>query len=340
MAHNTFATNDALTKKAWEEKLLRDVVKENYFSKFMSEKGDNIVHVKSNLEKTQGDNITYGLRMRAEFEGVTGSTPLEGNENDLDFFTDNVSLEYYRIGIKTGGRLDRKRVMFSIDSEAQDALKEVGTNKIEQLCFNSIFGSYTRIAYKTGTNFLQNATKATVVSALDATNSRATPGFISALKTYAKTGGNRSFVPLRPVKISGKDYWVLLVHPDVIYDLKQDAAIKSAWEGARERDMDNPLFRDAEVIWDGVVVHSNERVPIATNGGAGSVAFSEGVMLGAQALMWAWGEKPFTESETFDYKDKKGYSWNMIAGVKKPVFNSQNYGSIGAFFSRTNVSGA
>lgn len=341
MAKNSFATNDASTKKAWDEKLFRDVVKESYFSKFMSEKGDNLIHVKTQLEKSQGDNITFALRMRGEFEGVTGDTPLEGNENKLDFYNDNISLQLYRIGVRVGGKLDKKRVMFSIEDEAKEALKESGTNKIEKLCFDAILGASTRNCYQTSaTNFLQTATEATAKAALHATNSLITPAFLSALKTFAKTGGSRRVVPIRPIKISGKDYFVLLVHPDVVYDLKQNAILQGAWENARERSMDNPLFRDAEIVWDGVVVHSNERVTIGTDGGGAAVPFCKGVLMGAQSLIWAWGERPETVSETFDYKNEIGYAWNMMAGVKKPRFNSEDFGSIAVYCARTNVSGA
>jgi N4-gp56 family major capsid protein len=341
MAINSFATNDALTKKAWDEKLFRDVVKESYFSKFMSEKGDNLIHVKTQLERSQGDNVTFALRMRGEFEGVTGSTRLEGNENSLTFYSDSVSLELYRIGVRVDNKLDAKRVMFSIEDEAKEALKESGTNKIEKLAFDAILADATINCYQTSaTNFLQTATPGTAKAALHATNSLITPAFLSALKTYAKTGGGRDFVPLRPIKIGGKDYYVLLVHPDVVYDLKQNAVLQGAWENARERSMDNPLFRDAEVVWDGVVVHSNERVTIGTDGGGASVAFCKGVLMGAQSLIWAWGQRPQTVTETFDYKREIGYGWDMMAGVSKPQFNSQDFGSIGVYCARTNVSGA
>ena len=341
MAKNSFATSDNLTKKAWDEKLFRDVVKESYFTKFMSEKGDNIVHVKTQLEKTQGDKVTFGLRMRGEFAGVTGSTVMEGNENRLDFYNNSVSLELYRIAVRTGGALDKKRVMFSIDDEAREALRESGTNKIEQLCFDALFVDGTSTVYQTSaTNFLRTATAATAKGALHATNSIMTPSFISALKTFAKTGGARGTVPLRPIKVDGKDYYVLLVHPDVIYDLKQNTVIQNAWANARERSMENPLFRDAEVIWDGVLVHSNERVEIGTNAGGASVPYSRGVLMGAQALVWAWGQRPETVTDTFDYDNETGYCWNMMSGCLRSQFNSADYGSISVYCARTNVSGA
>jgi hypothetical protein len=54
MAKTNFTTNDALTKKAWEEKLFRDSVKEAYFAKFTSAGSDTIVSEKTQLTKDKG----------------------------------------------------------------------------------------------------------------------------------------------------------------------------------------------------------------------------------------------------------------------------------------------
>jgi hypothetical protein len=54
MAKTSFSTSDALTKKAWEEKLFRDSVKESYFSKFVSSGADTIVTEKTQLSKDKG----------------------------------------------------------------------------------------------------------------------------------------------------------------------------------------------------------------------------------------------------------------------------------------------
>ena len=140
------------------------------------------------------------------------------------------------------------------------------------------------------------------------------------------------------MKVKGKSYYVLLVHPDVVYDLKQDSAIVNAWQYAQERGSDNPLFRDAEVMWDGVLVHSHENIPIAADGGGAAVKWSKGVLMGAQSLIWAWGERGEIVQETFDYKNEHGYAWSMIAKTKKPVFNSIDYGSLGVYFARSGIS--
>lgn len=342
MATTSFSTSNALTKKAWELKLFREAQKESYFSKFMGESSDSLVYVKTQLEKDYGDKITFGIRMRLTGAGVTSGTTLEGNEEALTTYDHSITLEQYRHGVRDNGAMTRQRAMFSISKESEDALKDWGAEKIDTLCFSALEATPTQVAYKTNsTTFLYTTTAATASGALVAADSKLTLNFISFLKTLAKTGHNRAFNPIRPVKVGGRAYYILLVHPDVMFDLRIDSGFQQAFREAEVRGPENPLFKGATAIWDGVVIHEHETVSIATNAGAGSnVPWSKCTLMGAQALCWAWGQRPEVVQETFDYGDQVGHAWGMISATNKPKFNSIDYGSLGVYVSRTQVSDA
>ena len=341
MAKTSIETSDALRKQAWEERLFRDTVKETYFDRFMGESAESLVQVKSQLEKDQGDKITFGLRMRLSGDGVTGTDILEGNEERLTWYDDSVTLELYRHAVRDRGALDRKRAMFSIDEESRMALKDWGVEKIDKLCFEALEASPTRVMYLDSSGNPQTTTTAaTAKSGLHATNSKLTLDFLTFIKTWAKTGGNRTQTPLRPVKVDGKDYFVLLVHPDNLYDLKVLSEWKQAQREARERSETNPLFRNAEAVWNGVIVHEHENVTIATDGGGASVAWSSCTFMGQQSLCWAWGQRQKVVQKKFDYDNENGHAWGIIAKTKKPTFNSKDYGCLGVYLSRTQVSDA
>jgi len=341
MAKTTFATGNALTKKVYEEKLYRDTVKAAYFHRFMGESSDSVVSVKSNLEKQQGDRITFGLRMRLTGAGVTSGTTLEGNEESLTTHDYSLSLEQYRHAVRDAGAIDRQRAQFSIDKEAELALKDWGSEKIDTLCFEALEASRTRILYHVSGAMTAETTPATAKAALTvAANSLITPGFISQIKTYAKTGGNRATIPLRPIKFDGQDWYILLVHPDVMFDLKNNSAWLQANREAENRGKDNPIFRGASAIYDGVVVHEHETCSIDLVGGAGAIPFADCSLLGAQALCWAWGQRPELVMESFDYGNQHGYAWGMLGAVGKPVFNSEDFGSLGVYVSRSSISDA
>lgn len=338
MAKTAFATGNALTKKVWDEKLFRDTVKESYFSRFMGESADNLIHVKNELTKSKGDNVTFGIRMRLAGAGVTSGQALEGNEEKLTTYNHSVSLEQYRHAVRDAGPLDRQRAMFSIDEESVAALKGWGAEKIDQLCFDGINASPTSIVYTASGTFSKTGTVATATAAIAATD-KLTPALITKARIGALTGYNRTQTPLRPIKINGKNYFVLLVHPDVMGDLKNDATFLQARREAMERGKDNPIFQGAEAMWDGVVVHEHEDVPIATNWGSGNtVAGAKCVLMGAQSLIWAWGKRPAVVAKTFDYDDEHGYAWGFIGKTNKPVFNSLDYGSVAVYVARTKVS--
>jgi len=93
MAETAFATGDSLTQKLWSAKLFKDAMKEVFFKKFISSGDSNIIQTKTDLVKKKGDKITFGLRMRLSGRGVTGSTDLEGNEEELVFHDFSVTVD-------------------------------------------------------------------------------------------------------------------------------------------------------------------------------------------------------------------------------------------------------
>lgn len=354
MAKTAFATNNALTKKLWEEKLFRDTLKESYFSRFMGENENSIVQVKTQLEKSKGDNITFGLVARLNEMGfVTSGEAAEGNEQSLTTYSDSVSIEEYVIAVRDRGPLDRQRAMFMIDEVSQERLKGAMAELIDRMCFANVTGSSildpegkfgveasSKIFYKTSSGLTSTATYATARTALTAADSKLTPSMLNQIAAWARTGGNRGQTPLRPIKVDGREYYVLVVHPDVMADLYEDSTFAQAMREAEVRGKDNPLFHGSKAIWRNVVVHEHEVVPIAADAGAGSnVPFAHCALMGAQSLCWAWGARPEVVAEQFDYKREHGYASKMMAGCLKPRFNSKDYGVVSVLVSRTNVAG-
>jgi N4-gp56 family major capsid protein len=236
--------------------------------------------------------------------------------------------------------------MFSIDNESRQALQDWGTEKIDQLIFDAMLTSPSSIFYKTDdsdTTVLRTATAATAKSAIStAAESKLSLGMLSFIKTWALTGGGRTnaLTPLRPVSVEGRKYFVMLVHPDCLYDLRNSSAFQQAMREAEVRGPSNPLFQGATAIWDGVVVHEHENIPIATDGGGGAIPWAHCLFMGASAGLFAWGKRPAVIQKNFDYENEHGYAWNMIAKAKKSIFNSKDFGSVSVYLARTNVSGA
>lgn len=342
MSKTTFATNNALTKEIWDEELFQDVVIESFFgSRFMSASTNAMIQEKTELTKEKGDQVTFGIVQNLTGDGVTEGQTLEGNEERLVSYDYSVSLGRYRHAVRDNGALDRQRAMFSIDEVSREKLKIWGAEKIDKLIIAALLASPTKTLYRDGVAgaFSGTATQSTAKTALTAANSKLTPNFISALRTWAKTGGAGATYRIRPIRIDGKDMYVLLVNPAVLYDLRIDSTFQSAMKDAQDRGKDNPLFKSAVAIWDDVVIHETERISLFTDGGSGSVTGSHGLFLGAQAGVFAWGQRPETKQEEFDYGEEHGYAWAMTAKAGKPKFNSKDYAVIGVTLAATNVTG-
>lgn len=337
MSKTFFATNDDLTIKAWHEQLFREIMMESFFSKFMDSKGTSIVHVANELAKGEGDEVTFGIRLKLQGDGQEsedGNITLEGREEALRTRAFKVRLKEVGHAVRDKGPMARQRVKFSIDEESRAALLDWSAEKIDQDIFNALYAkAFTK-------NFYGGA--ATKNSELIA-GSKITPMLLSKAKAWAETGGHRSQPPIKPVKVSGKPYYVVLLHPDCLFDLKQDSTFQQWMREAEARGSSNPLFTGAVAMVDGLVIHSHERVVIGTNGGSGAIPYAKNVLLGAQALAYAWGkDKPKIVAKKFEYDREHGYAINWISGCGRVEFKfdgstDKDYGVVGIETARTNL---
>jgi len=342
MAETEVTTSDNLRRLAWDTKLFRDTIKDSYFTQngFAGDSPDKILYEKTNLEKEQGDKITFGIRYRLSGDGVTDDEILEGNEEALDTADFDVELHLYRHAVKDKGAMSRKRPVYNLDAESRQSIKDWGTEKVDKLRMDALFADRAEVFYWTASTAILRAAPATAKAALHATNSKMTLDQITRMRAWVKTGGNRDYIPLRPVKIGGKNWYVLLVSEDVATDLMTSSDWKNAQQYARERSDDNPLFRGAIGAWSGFIIHTHENVPVAADAGASSnVAWAKCAILGQQSLCTAWGRRPYSVEEKFDYQNKHGYAWNVIMGNEIPVFDSKEYGSAVIYCARTNNTG-
>ena len=338
---------DALAVRVDDEILFRETEKLTFFSAkgLMGTSSESLVQVKSQLEKKKGDTIRFGYVPRLGGNGVTGSQPLEGNEQDLSFAYMDVVLERYRQAVKDGGTLSSDRPIFDLNKELSEALKVWGKEKIDLLCFNALgigpnpVSAPGKVFYLDSAGTLSAGSAATAKANLSAANSKITPDFVRALKTWATTGGDRSYSPIRPAYIDGEAHFVLLTHDDALYDLETNPKYESYVREAAERGKNNPFFRGAKAIISNVVIRAHENCDIAGDaGGGGNVSYAKGSFMGAQALCWAWGRRPKLVKKSFDYDEFEGEAWGITAGVKRSEFNSLDYGSVGVWVSRTAIS--
>lgn len=175
-----------------------------------------------------------------------------------------------------------------------------------------------------------------------ATSLAATDTLTPEVIMRAKVKAMNASPKVRPLRIDGQNMYLMFVHPWQAFDLKNDPTFAQARREADVRGAKNPIFTGALGVWDGVILVEHEYVPYldvsvagnnfaaAASGTDFSVDTFRAIFCGAQAVSFAKGNadgEGWVE-ETFDYKNKVGFSSSLIGGIQKNTFNSKDYGVI------------
>jgi len=321
MATTSFATGANLTAKVWSSQVFVEGLKNTFFQKFMSESGDSIIHVKKDLTKQAGDSITVPLVMQLSGDGVAGDSTLEGSEEALTFYDCSVPVNQQRFGVLLAGAMTEMRVAFDLRKQAKDRLRHLFTN---YFAYNSL-ANLTTAAPATEIPFAPTSagTAITTITSITAGDNKLTCSLISKARRTAMLHAPK----VMPVRVEGKDYFVLLVHPYAAKDLKTDTTWLNANYYAAERGSSNPLFTGMLGIYDGVVLYEYERTVMTTEG-ASSAKVCKNLLLGRQAGLWGIGKPMFWKEKSFDYENQSGFAVGYIGGIVKTKFNSKDFGVI------------
>ena len=117
MAYTTWATTDNETKKLWSEQIFREAQRQSFFYPYMGTGSENVITVKSDLERSHGDRVRFTLRKRLAGEGVTSAETLEGKDENLRTSTFDVTLEEYAHSVITENPLIERRPVFIVTDD-------------------------------------------------------------------------------------------------------------------------------------------------------------------------------------------------------------------------------
>lgn len=341
MANTEYGVNHPLARKAWAKKLFRDALKQTYVGKFIGDDSNSLIQKKTELGKNKGDRVRIGLRVQMTGDGMTGDQTLEGNEESLITYYDDVLIDQGRHATRSAGQMSEQRVPFSIREEGKMALADWFSDSFDKSFFNQICGNTA----ETKGNFIgQNATVApTATTRILAANADAgtTEASLSTTDVFQLTHIDKLVTRIkvasptfRPIRYRGGEYYVFFMHPYQVYNMRVDAtanrvtwydAQKALVQGGQSDDV-NGIFTGALGIYNNVILHESTRIPTApTNSNA-----RRAVICGAQAASLAFGSEDtdlaarWTE-KNFDYENQLGIAGSIIWGMKKSVFNSTDF---------------
>lgn len=341
MANQIFATNDPLTRKVWSTDTFKEAIGMTYFGKFMGTGGSNMIQVKTDLNKGKGDRVRIPLRGLLTGAGVTGDSTLEGNEEALTLYYDDVTIDQVRHAVRSDGRMSEQRGVIEFRTEAKAALADWNAEMMDKAMINQLTGNTAASGAFTGNNTVSTPTRVIYVDGKTTEAGIASTGASTQFSLehldYAiqeakvKTGSNYR---IRPIKVNGQEMYVGFCHPYQVRQLRTGAG-SARWQEIQDallsggKIVDNPIFTGAIGIYNNIILHETDYVPA-------SPSYSNvlrAVICGAQAASIAFGQETDGRSydwveETFDYGNQKGVSTYITMGIKKSVFNSQDYGAI------------
>ncbi|HEX7765424.1 MAG TPA: DUF4043 family protein, partial [Nitrospira sp.] len=124
MAMTSFATGDALAVKLWSKKVSVEALKQTWVYKFMGTDDNSVIQVFDDTQKSAGDRIRIPLRRLLAGTGVSGDATLEGQEERITYYNDDVFINQLRHAVREGGRFSRQLVPFSVREHARLSLQD------------------------------------------------------------------------------------------------------------------------------------------------------------------------------------------------------------------------
>jgi N4-gp56 family major capsid protein len=354
MSSTQFGTTNAMTQKKWSGTLAQDTVKKSYFEgRFIGTSDNHIIQRKTELDSDSGDRISFDLCVQLRNKPTYGDNRVEGKEEALKFFTDEVVIDQVRHAVSLGGKMSRKRVAHDMRTIGKGRMGDYFSRLVDEFFFMYLSGARgineDFIESTDFTGFAGNAFNAPDTDHLlygGAATSKAT---IAATDKMTRTiieralnkaammqARNPETANMVPVSNGSDDQYVCLMSEDQAYDLR--VSDTTGWldfqkAAAASEGRNNPIFKGGLGLLGNAVLHKHRSVIRFSDYGAGAnVNAARALLMGRQAGVVAYGTtggmRYSWEEITKDYKNEPAIASGFIGGMKKARFNNKDFGVI------------
>lgn len=361
-------TNSALVVKQWDDKFFKEYVRDSRFKRYMGTDENSVIQVREDLTKKKGDQITIPLVTRLTGSGVTGNAVLEGNEEQLDNYGWAIPVDVHRnavivteweeqksaIDLRNAARMQLKLwamerlrggtgasskfgiidnmaavydgSTYALYADASEAVKDAWVaNNDDRILFGNA-----------KSNNSSNDHSASLAN-VDTTNDTLDSGIVSLAKRMAKTADPH----IRPIRTNEDEEWYVMFANSLAFrDLKADTVITQANREGWQRyggsaktggEGGNPLFRDGDLVYDGVIIREVPEIAVISGVGASSADVAPNYLCGAQALANVWAQRTASrvnQQGGSDYGFRFGVGCQEIRGCRKNFFNDIQHGMV------------
>lgn len=352
MSTTSFGVSDAMAVKLWSKAVAEAERDTSEVAKLMGEADDSIIQTKKETSKGPGDQVTFALRARLSGKGFTSGQKAEGNAEGLTFYSDAVVINELgqTVGVRSKNTIDAQRVPFDLREQGKSALVAWWADRKSISVFNHACGytlanteSATTGSVFTGFNTVVApssdrhiwAGSASADSGLTSADTF-TVSLIDKAKEKATVGNNI----IRPTMIGGQPKYVMYLDPSQVTSLRTNAGsggwldiTRAAMQGGEVTK--NPIYTGALGEWNGVILRHSQDISQGINGTSAVTTVRRAVLMGAQALVCAYGNSnsygPMTyrwSESLFDHDRELELGAWSIWGCKSTRFNSSDFGKL------------
>lgn len=345
---NTQVAQELVAKKFLSD-FFREYVRNSRFSRYTGTSPNNVITIKEGRK-----HIEVPLVTRLTGGGVTGSNTLRGNGEAIGNYGLTLRPTYKRHAVEFD-REELEKPAIDLMKAARPLLMEWAKEKVRDEiieAMGAIYDGTTYAAYGNATESAKddwlenNVDRVLFGTALSNTESdfdhsdsiakvtdamTLSASVVSLMKRMAK----RADPHIRPIKTSEDEEWyVLFANSYAFRDLKVEATMNTANREAWTRGKSNPLFRDGDLIWDGVIIREIPEIPIYEGVGADSADVGPVYLCGAQALCFGLGQRPrIIVDKEEDYQFQPGVAVELKQDIRKSFFNDVQHGMVTAYLS-------
>ena len=342
-----FAGLNSKQKIVWSRRVWNAARDKMFVKRFIGSSENAMIQRIPELTKTEkGERVLMQLVADLQEDGVVGDNDREGFEEMMENFEQEITIDLISHQVKNKGKLADQKTVIRFREQARYRLAYWLANRIDQLVFLTLSGiSYAYMnngAPRKASSPFPSLSFAADVQAptakrhlrWDATNglvagdtTQVAADDIITYKTIVDLVAYAKDHYVKPLEAGGKEYYVMLVKPGTLAQLKKDADYQRAVTGGLPRSKDNPWFNGSAVTVDGVVFHEHRLVYSTTGattkwGAGNAINGTRSLLCGAQALGMADLGPAEWDEEYFQYKSRQGISVDKMFGLLKPRFFS------------------
>lgn len=349
----TVPFGDAKAQKRWSASLFIETLAKSYFErKFIGTSDNSVIQRLTELESGPGDNIDFDLSVQLRGKPTYGDNRVEGKEESLKFYSDQVNIDQMRHSVSAGGRMTRKRTVHNLRKTGRDRLSDYWAKFFDEMLFIYLSGARgineDFIEDTSWTGHAGNAIQAPDSQHVLYSGTVASKATMTTADVFKREIVERAEVKARmmraldptaanmlPVQIGGEGHYVTVMSPFQEHDLRTSSDTGGWLEiqkaAAAAEGKSNPIFKGGLGMINSVVLHSHASAIRFSDYGAGSnVDAARALFMGRQAGVIAYGTKGGLrfdwQEETKDYGNEPTVAAGTIVGVKKTRFNSKDFG--------------